>query len=154
MLTFEQSLPMLLYQALDRVLPRFRAIFKQFGLTEPQWRVLRTLWERDRVALSELASITLIPAPSLVGVVDRLSRDGLVERHRSETDRRVVWIQATGRGSALEAEVRPLVEQVYAELEASVDPALWAQLLSSLSAFSHDAVNTGQLPDEQQPDAA
>ncbi|MEM7404147.1 MAG: MarR family transcriptional regulator [Pseudomonadota bacterium] len=149
MLAFEQSLPMLLYQTLDRVLPRFRAIFKQFGLTEPQWRVLRTLWEREHVALSELAGVTLIPAPSLVGVVDRLSRDGLVERQRSATDRRVVWIQATPRGSALEAQVRPLVDQVYAELEASVDPALWTQLLTALKAFNREAGNS-----EQQPDAA
>ncbi len=35
---FAASLPMLLYRALHTVMPRFRAIFAESGLTEPQWR--------------------------------------------------------------------------------------------------------------------
>ena len=78
--SFHDSLPMRLYRALDAVMPAFRQVFSEFGLTEQQWRVLRVLWEQGAVPLSSLASATLIPAPSLVGVVDRLTRNGLVAR--------------------------------------------------------------------------
>jgi DNA-binding MarR family transcriptional regulator len=87
---------MLLYAAIDVVMPRFRQIFKEYGLTEQQWRVLRVLWDIEEISHSDLAAITLIPAPSLVGVVDRLKKMQLVERRQSGLDRRVVLIATTG----------------------------------------------------------
>ncbi len=127
---FSRSLPMMLYSTLDAVMPRFRKIFNEFGLTEQQWRVLRVLWEAENVSFHELASITLIPAPSLVGVIDRLSQSALVERRRSETDRRKVFVHATKKGNELESRVRPRVVRVYAELQASIDTEVWEQLMA------------------------
>ena len=99
---FSRSLPMMLYRALDAVMPRFRRIFNEFGLTEQQWRVLRVLWVVNGVSLRELADLTLIPAPSLVGVVDRLQKSGLITRRRSDADRRVVFVVATPAGLDLQ----------------------------------------------------
>jgi homoprotocatechuate degradation regulator HpaR len=129
---FSRSLPMMLYRALDTVMPRFRRIFNEFGLTEQQWRVLRVLWEHQEVAFHRLASLTLIPAPSLVGVIDRLSKSGLVERHRSDLDRRNVSIRATRKGRALEAKIGPRVEAAYAELRSAIDTDEWQQLIDGL----------------------
>lgn len=129
---FSRSLPMMLYRALDAVMPRFRKIFNDFGLTEQQWRVLRVLWEREAETLRRLADETLIPAPSLVGIVDRLERDQLVTRQRSEADRRKVNIVLTSQGAALEAEVMPRVAAAYAELKQSVDADTWERVLEGL----------------------
>lgn len=129
---FSQSLPMMLYRALDAVMPRFRRIFNEFGLTEQQWRVLRVLWEHDGIAFRELAEATLIPAPSLVGVVDRLAKHGLVKRRRSDSDRRNVFVRATEAGRDLHRLVRPRVDEAYAELRGSVDAAVWQQLITGL----------------------
>ena len=85
---FSQSLPMVLYRTLDAVMPRFRKIFNEFGLTEQQWRVLRVLWDEEALTFNRLAALTLIPPPSLVGIVDRMERAELVTRQRSEADRR------------------------------------------------------------------
>ena len=129
---FDNSLPMMLYRTLDAVMPAFRSIFARFGLTEQQWRVLRVLWDEDAKPLLALAQSTLIQAPSLVGVVDRLHRDGLVERRRSEVDRRVVRVCLTEAGRALKTRVTPLVDAAYAELEATVSDVEWAELLVTL----------------------
>ena len=94
--------------------------------------MLRVLWERGSVPLSSLASATLIPAPSLVGVVDRLTRNGLVARERSTGDRRVVYIHATEQGQSLEASVRPRVDAVYAQLMDQIEPKVWRELNISL----------------------
>ena len=123
---------MMLYGALDAVMPRFRKIFKTFGLTEQQWRVLRVLWETDSIALQALSDITLIPAPSLVGIIDRLQTSDLVERRRSESDRRVVYIRATKTGQILEKKVRPRIDRLYAEMQASIDPDVWDHLMAGL----------------------
>ena len=129
---FSRSLPMMLYRALDAVMPRCRRVFNEFGLTEQQWRVLRVLWEHEEIAFHALAETTLIPAPSLVGVVDRLSTSGLVERRRSTSDKRNVSILATSKGKGLEAEVTPQVEKAYAELHGAIDAQAWNQLIHGL----------------------
>jgi len=123
---------MMLYRALDAVMPRFRRIFNEFGLTEQQWRVLRVLWEHEEIAFRDLSDLTLIPAPSLVGVVDRLAMQGLVARRRSDKDRRNVFVQATEKGTALHRRVRPLVASAYVELRESVDADDWRNLIDGL----------------------
>jgi homoprotocatechuate degradation regulator HpaR len=133
---FSQSLPMMLYRALDTVMPRFRKIFNEFGLTEQQWRVLRVLWEHDEIAFRELSNLTLIPAPSLVGVIDRLHSVGLVTRRRSDRDRRLVYVLATRKGRELEQQVMPRVQASYAELQKSMDPEVWEHLLAGLDEIS------------------
>ena len=129
---FTRSLPMMLYRTLDAVMPRFRKIFNDFGLTEQQWRVLRVLWETDDVTIKDLADLTLIAAPSLVGIVDRLERDGLVTRQRSTTDRRKVNVLVTTAGSELEDRIMPRVASAYVELKQSVDADTWSQVLVGL----------------------
>lgn len=133
---FSRSLPMMLYRTLDAVMPRFRQIFSEFGLTEQQWRVLRVLWQHEQIAFRELADLTLIPAPSLVGVVDRLTKNGLTGRRRSATDRRNVFVYATRQGKALESKVRPRVDEAYAALRASVDDRTWKALIDGLERIS------------------
>jgi len=123
---------MMLYRTLDAVMPAFRGIFNEFGITEQQWRVLRILWEDDGVSLHTLAEATLIPGPSLVGVIDRLVRDSLVERRRSKVDRRVVHINITRKGKALEASVQPRVDDTSAALEASISQTAWKSLFKAM----------------------
>ena len=128
---------MLLYAAIDTVMPRFRLIFKEFGLTEQQWRVLRVLWDIEEISHSDLARITLIPAPSLVGVLDRLRSMQLVERRRSALDRRVVLIASTAQGRELRDQILPAVQQSYFELRESVDDDVWRNLIDGLEDLVH-----------------
>lgn len=132
---FSHSLPMVLYRTLDAVMPRFRKIFNEFGLTEQQWRVLRVLWDEQALTLNRLAALTLIPPPSLVGIVDRMERAELVTRHRSEADRRKVNVVLTSQGAALEDEIMPRVASAYAELKRSVDADTWDRVLAGLNAI-------------------
>jgi len=130
--SFSRSLPMMLYRALDAVLPEFRAIFAQFGLTEPQWRTLRVLWEHDGASAVELARVTLIAPPSLVGVLDRMQRADLLERRPSPTDRRQVQVYLRPRGRTIERSVRPLVEAAYGRLRSALSAAEWNALYAAL----------------------
>ncbi len=133
---FSHSLPMMLYRALHALMPPFRRIFTAAGLTEQQWRVLRVLWEHEEIAQGALAGLTLIPAPSLIGVLDRLTINGLIERHRSPDDRRVVNVAATRAGRRLEEKLMPAVADVYATLRASLDNKTWTQLEFALQSLS------------------
>lgn len=150
---FESSLPMMLYRAIDTVLPRFRRIFSEHGLTETQWRVLRVLWDTDSRTLKQLAATTLIPAPSLVGVVDRLADHDLVMRVRDEQDRRQVFIRPTKKGKALESLVSPAVQATYRELERSLSPNTWRNLMSGLEQLSQISATTDTKTHQKSPGA-
>lgn len=129
---FSRSLPMMLHRALDAVMPRFRKIFNDSGLTEQQGRVLRVLWEHEQITLKELSDLTLITPPSLVGIVDRLQRAGLVARRKSDLDRRKVFVVTTPIGAGLEAELMPAIAAAYVQLKQSVDADAWDQVLNGL----------------------
>ena len=70
------------------------------GLSVMEWRVLATLWGRDRIGVGELAQIVLERQPTLTKALDRMAEKGLVRREGSETDRRVVLVSMTETGRA------------------------------------------------------
>jgi homoprotocatechuate degradation regulator HpaR len=141
---FTHSLPMLLYRAQDAVMPRFRRIFNEFGITEQQWRVLRVLAEGDDLAVRRLAELTLIAPPSLVGVVDRLQKSGFVHRRNCAVDRRRVLVTATAAGRELNDRIAPKVMAAYARLMQSVPPRDWIRLVEGLELLADRAGASGE----------
>jgi hypothetical protein len=47
-----------------------------------------------------------------------------------------VFVQATSKGQALEAKVRPRVDKAYAELRSSVNAKTWDALIAGLEQIS------------------
>lgn len=77
------------------------------GITFRQWEVLVWLSHEGDVSQTELAERMGIEAPTLVGVLDRMERDGWIHRVQSDTDRRKNLIRPT-------EQVRPVWEQMVA----------------------------------------
>lgn len=71
------------------------------GTTWIQYLVLRTLRDHPDIGLTELADFILIGNSTTSGVVDRLVKAGMVERKRSETDRRSITLRNTKEGDEL-----------------------------------------------------
>lgn len=63
---------------------------KQF--TMPQIVVINLLSRHERLRINDLAEGAHCAASTISGIVDRLERDGVVERVRSPEDRRVVYV--------------------------------------------------------------
>lgn len=58
------------------------------GITYPQWQVLGWLAFEGELSQSELAQRMRVEAPTLVGILDRMERDGWIARQSSPSDRR------------------------------------------------------------------
>lgn len=141
---FDHSLPMILNRALDSVMPPYRELFARYGLTEQQWRILRVVWTNDKVKSVDLSSRTLLAAASLVGIIDRLEKKGLVSRVRSTTDRRAVYIIATAKSRKLEAEVSPQVAEIQSKVHSTVSEKEWITMEKTLLKISNSvALNQG-----------
>jgi DNA-binding MarR family transcriptional regulator len=72
----------------------------EHGLTLPAYEVLAHLSEApdSRLRMSELASFAVLTPSGLTRLVDKLTRDGLVERLRCAGDARVVYAVITAAG--------------------------------------------------------
>lgn len=70
----------------------------EIALTLPQMITLFAIHGSGTCRMSTLAEITQQSAGTLTGIVDRLIDDGLVERARSASDRRVVEVMLTENG--------------------------------------------------------
>jgi MarR family transcriptional regulator, organic hydroperoxide resistance regulator len=78
-----------------------RSVAEQYGLTGSQLLVLNMLGPKGRVSLSDLSERIRAKNSTVTGIVDRMERDGVVLRRRSEEDRRVVYIELTAKGRKL-----------------------------------------------------
>lgn len=95
------------YLNLWRTYDRLRAVedecFASFDLTAQQYNVLRLLKAEPNPGLPTLllAERLISRAPDITRMIDKLEARGLVERVRSQTDRRTVLVSLTTAGRAL-----------------------------------------------------
>src|SRR2546428_10313528 len=79
------------------------------------WILLRHAVEEGALSQRLLASRMAIEGPTLVRHLDRLEAEGLVERRRDPTDRRVVRVVVTRAGRARHARLTRVADQVEAQ---------------------------------------
>lgn len=94
---------------------RSAALYKEYGVTEQQYHVLRVLEEAgpDGLCCLELAERLPSPAPDVTRLIERLRRAGLATRRRAEHDRRVVRLELTDRGRFVLRRIEPALERFH-----------------------------------------
>jgi DNA-binding MarR family transcriptional regulator len=107
--------------------------FAHFGVSGAQWGVLRHLAMAERngklgLRGADLSERLLIRPPSVSGVVDRLTRAGLVERHDSAADQRSKPIRLTDRGRKLVARIQRAHVGQMSAVSSGLSPKQQAQL--------------------------
>jgi DNA-binding MarR family transcriptional regulator len=93
------------------------------GLTLPQFDVLATLWHGEGITQQVLAERLLVTKGNVVGLLDRVSLAGWVERRPDPEDRRANRLYLTEAGRKLLAQAWPsqtaLSEKVFGTLNDS-----------------------------------
>lgn len=82
-------------------------------LSDAQYGLLFGLCDREELSSGELALAADLSPATATEMLDGLVAAGLVQRRRSERDRRVVLISLTGRGAALIDERRARYEPLW-----------------------------------------
>ncbi len=94
---FERSVGYWIFATAHELACAMNEELQSHGITHRQWEVLAWLSYESDLSQSELASRMGIEAPTLVGVLDRMERDGWIQRVPSESDRRKKLIRPTDR---------------------------------------------------------
>lgn len=123
-----RNLPQLFLKAREELLCHFRPIISHFGLTEQQWRILRTLSEMEQLEPREICEICHILSPSMTGVLSRMEEMNLVTRERMPEDQRRVLVRLTPKSEQLVSELGPLIVEQYKVIEQAFGPELIKEL--------------------------
>ncbi len=138
---FDRSLPMLLLRAREATMQRFRPILKSAGMTEQQWRVLRTLAEVDQAGVGELAERCALRPPSMTRIVRNLVDRGLVTRRTDSDDQRRSRLSITPAGIELIAELSPRINAAYEGIRQDLGAEDYTEVLRKLGDIIGDLVS-------------
>lgn len=83
----------------DRLASDFQSLFKTEGLTMTQLNCLRILiGTKKPIPCQEVGARLIQRVPDVTRLLDRMEKEGLVERTRSAEDRRIVLVSVTPEG--------------------------------------------------------
>lgn len=128
----QESLTIQLLRTREALMQHFRPMLGARDVSETQWRVLRSLYERDALEASELAHVAAVMAPSLTRMLKVLDERGLITTARHPTDGRRLLISLSPAGQAFMVEALPEMQRIYAQLSHVIEPARMAQLQTLL----------------------
>lgn len=104
----------------------------EHDLTDAQWKPLWMLKIGRATTAIELAREMDIDAGAITRMVDRLEAKGLIERVRSEADRRVVHLRLSAAGDSVAKKVPFVLAAVNNDFLRGFGEAEWKQLLRLL----------------------
>ena len=117
----EQAVALKLFVVLSRafhaVQRHAEADIGRHGLTPGEFAIMEVLHHKGPLLLGEVQRKILASSGGVTYLVDRLERNGLVERRACPTDRRARYAALTGKGEAL-------MEQIFPEHAAALERAL------------------------------
>ncbi len=105
-----------------------------YKLTVTQFKALQHLhWHDEGLSIGELSGHLGLTSSTVSGIVDRLQRDGWIERKRDPRDRRRVTVKLTPKGEELFEQKPRSTEDFWRETIARLDEEERVSLLKILS---------------------
>ena len=99
-LSIDEKVLMAIVRAAESFKRAHSAIFRNYGLSFPQYNVLRVLEasKNGRNKISAVGKIMLVPGANMTGIAKRLERDGFLIRKSDPSDERVTILEITPKG--------------------------------------------------------
>ncbi len=112
---------------------KFKDGFKEYGITQQQYNVLRILNGRYPMSANpnEIKEVMLDKNPDLTRLCDRMCANGLIKRKVDSDNRRKVNIMITTKGINLLKKIEPTIEkqETYFKYMSNSDKELLSELL-------------------------
>ena len=115
-LKLESQLCFPLYACSRKIVKKYHPYLAELGLTYTQYITMLVLWERQKISAKELGTKLYLDSGTLTPVLKSLEKKGLIGRHRSEEDERVLLVELTEEGLALRERALKIPYQLKARL--------------------------------------
>lgn len=107
--TMEKTTGFLMFRTARGMKKMLDSRLSKFNVTSSQASVLNTLFNSDGLSLSEIGRSVHLDKPAITGLADRMEKDGLVERRRTSTDRRIIQLFLTEKGRSLYNSIETII---------------------------------------------
>ncbi|MES2627271.1 MAG: MarR family transcriptional regulator [Pseudomonadota bacterium] len=129
---FDQALGFVIHDVARMMRWEFDRRAQTVGLTRSQWFVLAFLLREDGVQQQRLAELMELTPITMTGLLDRLERDGWVERRQDPEDRRAKRIFMTKKVLPVLKKIKALGKEVRKCAVAGLSEQEQEQLISLL----------------------
>ena len=110
-------------RVMRRVYEHYDSRLSPFNLTTTQYMVFNALWMGDGITIGELGQRVALDGSTITGILDRMEKNGYVERRPNAEDRRSALVYLTEKAR----EVGPRVISFADELDAAIRKSFPAQ---------------------------
>jgi len=139
---FENSVGYWVCQASHALLRAFNEELAPQGVTFRQAQVLGCLALEGRLSQTDLAERMRIEPPTLVGILDRMERDGWIRRDGDKSDRRRKLVEVMPAAKPAWTKIVTVAKRVRSRATRGMTPTQLAQLkklLAAVQANLHEA---------------
>lgn len=114
--TMEKTSGFLMFRTARGMKKMLDSRLSKFNVTSSQASVLNTLNSFDGLPLSDVGKSVHLDKPAITGLADRMEKDGLVERRRTSSDRRIIQLFLTNKGKSLFNKIEDIIVDVDQQL--------------------------------------
>ncbi|WP_175717282.1 MarR family winged helix-turn-helix transcriptional regulator [Burkholderia anthina] len=115
--TLDEQLCFALYATSHAMTKAYKPLLDKLSLTYPQYLAMLVLWERDDIAVKDIAGRLDLDPATVTPLLKRLEALGYVERVRSAADERVVNVRVTAEGRVLKEKARSVPTDLFCAMQ-------------------------------------
>ncbi len=127
-MTFQDCICFQLGSLSRKISRHYRERIAEFNLTHSQFFILMAVIELEGAQPSQLAEKTVTDRATTTGLIDRLERDGWVERRPDSNDRRTLRIYLSAKAKEHKAAFLALFDEINGSFIRRFTPKEWRHL--------------------------
>jgi DNA-binding MarR family transcriptional regulator len=124
------------FYQLNRVVSRYNVVIeaelRRIEIDIPTWRTLMVLGERSPQPIGQIAKLAVINISTMMRIVERMSKAGLIKSAASASDGRITELSLTPSGRTKLAAARKVTAPIYQRLIRDFSASDFSHLLELL----------------------
>jgi DNA-binding MarR family transcriptional regulator len=151
-LTLDEKVLMAIVRAAENFKRTHSAVFKPFGLSFPQYNILRVLESshKGQNKISVVGKIMLVPNANMTGLAKRLEQKGFITRQPDPGDERVTLLTITEKGKVTLRQIKKEKDSAISAILKDFDSADKTKLLEQIKKIITATSEMNPLPDKPQ----
>lgn len=102
----------LLSSSQNTVFKYFSKKLSEYGITPSQYGVLNCLWHYGELSPSKIREILILEPSSVSGILDKMQKNGLIERHIDKNNQRSIIVSTTEKSMSIKDNVEAIVREM------------------------------------------
>ncbi len=122
-------------RVMRKVYEHYESRLSPFGLTTPQFMVFGALWSGDGITIGELGERVALDGSTITGILDRMEKNGYVERRPNAEDRRSALVYLTEKAKQVGPQINKFADELDTSLRknfSTQDMAIFERVLREL----------------------